>query len=264
MQANTSRFVNAVSLNELQRRWRMVRDGMRAQGIDALVMQNSSDWIGGYVRWFSNQPATNGYPNTIVFPLDEGMSLIEQGPFGGARVASDSEQNESGIARRLTTPSYASVHYSGSYDAAIAAAELKRLGARIHGMEGDGSEWVLVDLGDIVVHVMHPSARLTYNLEALWGGKDVKIKREPEPAARVAPKAKPKAKVTVKVKVKAKTKPKTTAKTAPRTKTKTKAKTKSAPKGKVKAKAKTPAKKKVAAKVRKAPAKKKKAAKRRA
>ncbi len=142
--------------------------------------------------------------------------------------------------------------------------KLKRLGARIHGMEGDGSEWVLVDLGDIVVHVMHPSARLTYNLEALWGGKDVKIKREPEPAARVAPKAKPKAKVTVKVKVKAKTKPKTTAKTAPRTKTKTKAKTKSAPKGKVKAKAKTPAKKKVAAKVRKAPAKKKKAAKRRA
>jgi len=130
MQANTSRVVNAVSLNELQRRWRMVRDSMREQGIDALVMQNSSDWIGGYVRWFSNQPATNGYPNTIVFPLNEGMSLIEQGPFGGTRVASDSEQNESGVACRLTTPSYASVHYSGSYDAEIAGAELKRLGAR--------------------------------------------------------------------------------------------------------------------------------------
>jgi len=134
--------------------------------------------------------------------------------------------------------------------------KLKSLGARIHGMEGDGSEWVLVDLGDIVVHVMHPSARLTYNLEALWGGKDVKIKREPEPPARVAPKAK--------AKVKAKTKAKTTAKTTPKTKTKTKAKTKTAPKGKVKAKAKTPAKTKVAAKARKAPAKKKKAAKRRA
>ena len=146
--------------------------------------------------------------------------------------------------------------------------KLKSLGARIHGMEGDGSEWVLVDLGDIVVHVMHPSARLTYNLEALWGGKDVKIKREPEPAARVAPKAK--VKVKVKVKVKAKTTTKTKAKTKAntkiktKTKTKTKAKTKSAPKGKVKAGAKTPARKKVAAKARKAPAKKKKAAKRRA
>ncbi len=142
--------------------------------------------------------------------------------------------------------------------------KLKNLGARIHGMEGDGSEWVLVDLGDIVVHVMHPSARLTYNLEALWGGKDVKIKREPEPPARVAPKAKAKTKTkaTVKVKVKAKAKTKTKANT--KIKTKAKGNTKSAPKAKVKAGAKTPAKKKVAAKARKAPAKKKKAAKRRA
>lgn len=130
MQTNTPRVVNAVSTTELQRRWRLVRQRMREQGIDALVMQNSSDWIGGYVRWFNNQPATNGYPHTIVFPLEEGMSVIEQGPFGGERVASEVEQQATGIARRLTTPSYASVHYSGSYDAEIAAAELKRLGAR--------------------------------------------------------------------------------------------------------------------------------------
>ena len=134
MQTNTSRVVNAVSGTELQRRWRAVRERMREQGIDALVMQNSSDWIGGYVRWFSNQPATNGYPNTIVFPLDEGMSLIEQGPFDGLRVAGDSEQQATGVARRLTTPSYASVHYSGPYDAEIAAAELKRIGARRVGL----------------------------------------------------------------------------------------------------------------------------------
>lgn len=130
MPINTPRVVNAVSITELQRRWRLVRERMRAHGIDALVMQNSSDWIGGYVRWFSNQPATNGYPNTVVFPLEEGMSLIEQGPFGGQRQAGDDEVQATGIARRLTTPSYASIHYSGSYDAQIAAAELKRLGAR--------------------------------------------------------------------------------------------------------------------------------------
>lgn len=130
MPINTPRVVNAVSITELQRRWRLVRERMRAHGIDALVMQNSSDWIGGYVRWFSNQPATNGYPNTVVFPLEEGMSLIEQGPFGGQRQAGDDEVQATGIARRLTTPSYASIHYSGGYDAQIAAAELKRLGAR--------------------------------------------------------------------------------------------------------------------------------------
>lgn len=130
MQDPTARVVNAVSSEELQRRWRLVRARMREQGIDALVMQNSSDWIGGYVRWFSNQPATNGYPNTIVFPLEEGMSLIEQGPFGGARLADAAELRATGVARRLTTPSYASIHYSGSYDAELAAAELARLGAR--------------------------------------------------------------------------------------------------------------------------------------
>jgi Xaa-Pro aminopeptidase len=131
---NTPRAVNAVSLTELQRRWRLVRERMRAQGLDALVIQNSSDWIGGYVRWFSNQPATNGYPTTLVFPADGGMSLIEQGPFGGERVSGDAEREATGVARRLTTPSYASIHYSGAYDAEIVVAELKRLGARRVGL----------------------------------------------------------------------------------------------------------------------------------
>ena len=52
--------------------------------------------------------------------------------------------------------------------------KMKELGARIAGVEGRrGGEWVLVDLGDIVVHVMHPAVRSHYNLEELWGGKEV-------------------------------------------------------------------------------------------
>ena len=61
---------------------------------------------------------------------NEGLSLIEQGPFDGEPAASAAEAQATGIARRLTTPSYASVHYSGPYDAEIAAAELARPGAR--------------------------------------------------------------------------------------------------------------------------------------
>ncbi len=47
---------------------------------------------------------------------------------------------------------------------------LKEKGYEIHGTEGDKSgEWVLVDLHDIVVHIMVPATRAYYNLEQLWG-----------------------------------------------------------------------------------------------
>ena len=47
--------------------------------------------------------------------------------------------------------------------------ELKEAGASIIGTEGEeGGEWVLVDAGDIVVHVMQPAVRTYYNLEELW------------------------------------------------------------------------------------------------
>lgn len=48
--------------------------------------------------------------------------------------------------------------------------KLKENGAEIIGMEGEQvGEWVLVDAGGVVVHVMHPTVRLHYNLEELWG-----------------------------------------------------------------------------------------------
>lgn len=128
------RVLNAVSTEELNRRWSAVRAQMTREGIDALVVQNSSDWVGGYIRWFSNQPATNGYPSSLVFPLEGGMSLIEQGPFGGGRQSSAAELEATGIARRLTTPSYPSVGYTGNYDADLVLGELARIGARRIGL----------------------------------------------------------------------------------------------------------------------------------
>ena len=134
MNASTSRGLNAVAIEEMNRRWRAVRARMQAEDIDALVVQNSSDWVGGYVRWFSNQPATNGYPTTVVFPRSGGLTLIEQGPFGGARHASAAEESATGIANRLTTPSYPSVGYTASYDADLVLQELESSGARRVGL----------------------------------------------------------------------------------------------------------------------------------
>ena len=47
--------------------------------------------------------------------------------------------------------------------------KLKALGARVYGVEGErAGEWILVDLGAVVVHIMQPTARKYYNLEGLW------------------------------------------------------------------------------------------------
>ena len=48
----------------------------------------------------------------------------------------------------------------------------KEAGGHVVGIEGeDSGEWVLVDLGEIVVHIMQPAIRDYYHLEELWGGQ---------------------------------------------------------------------------------------------
>ena len=62
--------------------------------------------------------------------------------------------------------------------------KLKESGAPIVGTEGeDSGDWILVDAGDIVTHVMQPAVRQYYNLEELWGeGKFEKLVNPTAPA----------------------------------------------------------------------------------
>ena len=46
---------------------------------------------------------------------------------------------------------------------------LKEHGEQIYGREGEESgEWILIDLGEVLVHIMQPAVREYYNLEELW------------------------------------------------------------------------------------------------
>jgi Xaa-Pro aminopeptidase len=120
--ALSERLNTPISTAELERRWKAVRAAMQEAKIDVLLMQNNNDYMGGYVKYFTDTPATNGYPNTVVFPRDDEMTVVCQGPFGGT------EANAAvwrGVRQVLTTPSYASAHYTNDYDPALAATALK-------------------------------------------------------------------------------------------------------------------------------------------
>ncbi|MDQ2821294.1 MAG: ribosome silencing factor [Pseudomonadota bacterium] len=76
--------------------------------------------------------------------------------------------------------------------------KVKAGGGDVIGMEGeDTGEWVLVDLGDMIVHIMQPAIRQYYRLEEIWGDKPVKLgaaKRKSTPEADEIAIAKPKSK----------------------------------------------------------------------
>jgi ribosome-associated protein len=79
--------------------------------------------------------------------------------------------------------------------------KIKEAGGYIGNVEGEETgEWVLVDVGDAVVHIMQPVIRQYYRLEEIWGGKAVDAKKQykafqtegspDKPPARKAPKRK--------------------------------------------------------------------------
>jgi ribosome-associated protein len=80
--------------------------------------------------------------------------------------------------------------------------KVKEAGGDIIATEGqETGEWVLVDAGDIVVHIMQPAIRQYYNLEELWGRKAVDMSKpvaEKKPAAKKAAAKKPATKTAAK------------------------------------------------------------------
>src|SRR5476651_31805 len=121
----SERLNTPISTAELERRWKAVRAEMARENIDVLLLQNNNDHMGGYVRYFTDMPATNGYPNTVVFPRDDEMTVMCYGPFGGSETTAQGDINWRGVKKIMTTPSYASAHYTKEYDPELAAKALE-------------------------------------------------------------------------------------------------------------------------------------------
>ncbi len=66
--------------------------------------------------------------------------------------------------------------------------KVKQAGGEVISVEGEeAGEWVLVDCGDAIVHILQPASRAYYNLEEIWGGKPVRMKSTaPAPARKTA------------------------------------------------------------------------------
>jgi Xaa-Pro aminopeptidase len=119
------RLSTSVSDAELERRWTAVRAGMRERGIDYLVMQNSEEYMGGMLRWFTDYTARHQFPMTVIFPADDDMAVINCGAAPPAPQVFPPPWFARGIKNRLGDVYFATLPYTAYYDAKLAVDVLK-------------------------------------------------------------------------------------------------------------------------------------------
>jgi len=135
-----------ISTGELERRWAAVRARMDDAGIDVLLMQNTNDFLGGYVKWFTDLPATTGYPIVIIFPRQEPMTYVSQGTFGlDKMIAAAGEQQYRGVGRLMGAPGYASARYTSTYEADAVEKAMKPYANGTVGLVGSAHTAILMD-----------------------------------------------------------------------------------------------------------------------
>jgi Xaa-Pro aminopeptidase len=171
-----------ISTAELQRRWAAARAAIKGAGLDAIVLQSSEDWMGGYTRWFTDTPATNAYPRSVIFPADGLMTTCEVGIFGGEWSYNGEHSEFRGIGKRVSTPSFnGAVDYTTRYDAELMANELKRAGYRRVGMVGAGGMYhgFAQGLKDLLPNVQWEDATdLIDDIKCIKSAEEIRLIRE--------------------------------------------------------------------------------------
>jgi Xaa-Pro aminopeptidase len=125
----------SISTGELERRWALAREVMREHKIDYLLMRGDEEFLGGYVRWFTDIPARHSYPSTVIFPKDEEMTTISVGPTPPGDPA-PAPWAVRGVKQRLSAPYFPTAHYTHTYDAELAVSVLKQKKNAVIGLVG--------------------------------------------------------------------------------------------------------------------------------
>jgi Xaa-Pro aminopeptidase len=110
------RLICPISTAELERRWTAVRAAMKEHGTDVLLMQNSNEFSGGYVKWFTDMPSGNGTMTTVVFPKDDLMTVIAPGPFGLDVAPPPGDPVRRGVKRYLASPNFMGASFTTALD----------------------------------------------------------------------------------------------------------------------------------------------------
>lgn len=128
-------LTKSLSDKELERRWALAREVMEENRVDYLLMRNEDDFLGGYIKWFSDFQAHHGYPRTVIFPRDDEMILIGSGPFTPGEPAPP-RWAVHGVKQILNAPYFPSAHYTHVYDAEFAVGVLKEKKDAVIGLVG--------------------------------------------------------------------------------------------------------------------------------
>lgn len=75
----SEKIISPISNAELERRWRAARDRMRENKVDFIIASNREDYLGGYVKWLTDEPAMHCYPCSVILPLEDDTTTIAHG-----------------------------------------------------------------------------------------------------------------------------------------------------------------------------------------
>src|SRR5262249_7323618 len=120
---------------------------MKERRFDALFMQNNNDFMGGYVKYFTDIPATNGYATAVVFPKDDDMIVIPQGRYAPDGTLIPAPDPVLGGTRRVVAePYFSSAPYTTAYEVELAHKALENLSGATIGMVGTSTlSYAVVD-----------------------------------------------------------------------------------------------------------------------